>query len=220
MRPVRAAHSFINASDGIAVHVRPLPPVASAERQRACLASPVTAAAEIARGRARSRRAGGVGLGTSHARGSSMGFTKIVCPVDFSPCSREALRVAAELARDASAPLVLAHVWEPPRWATGEIQLAPGIVQDLVDAEEAELARWKVTARQLGAREVAVRFLTGVPWDEIVTLAQSDPGIDLVVMGTHGRTGIKHVLLGSVAEKVVRHAPCAVLVVRARAGSD
>lgn len=148
-----------------------------------------------------------------------MGFTKILCPIDFSAGSREALQVAAGLARDWSAPLVLAHVWEPPRWATGEIQLAPGVIQDMVDAEEAQLAAWKTTARELGAREVAVRFLTGVAWDEIVSLAHNDPAIDLVVMGTHGRTGIKHVLLGSVAEKVVRHAPCAVLVVRQREAS-
>jgi nucleotide-binding universal stress UspA family protein len=145
-----------------------------------------------------------------------MVFTKIVCPVDFSPCSREALRVAAELARDGSAELVLAHVWEPPRWSAGEVQIAPEVIQDLIDAGEAELERWKTTAKQLGALEVAVRFLTGVAWDAIIALVQGDPAIDLVVMGTHGRTGLQHVLLGSVAEKVVRHATCPVLVVRDR----
>ncbi|HEX7842011.1 MAG TPA: universal stress protein [Kofleriaceae bacterium] len=147
-----------------------------------------------------------------------MAFTKILCPIDFSPGSREALRLAAELARDAPAQLVLAHVWEPPRWSNGEIPLAPGVIQDMVDSEEAELARWKAEAQKLGAKEIAVQFLSGVPWDEIVTLVKSDPAIDLVVMGTHGRTGIKHVLLGSVAEKVVRYAPCPVLVARAREG--
>lgn len=149
-----------------------------------------------------------------------MVFTKILCPVDFSSSSREALRLAAELARDSAASLVLAHVWEPPRWSTGEIPLAPSVTQDMVDAEEAELARWKAEAEKLGAKEIAVQLLSGVPWDEIVTLAKTDPAIDLVVMGTHGRAGIKHVLLGSVAEKVVRHAPCPVLVVRAREGSE
>ena len=81
-----------------------------------------------------------------------MGFTKIVCPVDFSPSSREALRVAAELARDWSAALVVAHVWEPPRWSTGEVMIAPEVIQDMVDAEEAELENWKATAKQFGAR--------------------------------------------------------------------
>jgi nucleotide-binding universal stress UspA family protein len=145
-----------------------------------------------------------------------MGFTKIVCPVDFSPGSREALRIAAELARDWAAPLVVAHVWEPPKWSIGEVMIAPEVIQDMVDAEEAELENWKTTAKQLGAREVGTRFLSGVAWDAILSLLKDDPAIDLVVMGTHGRTGLKHVLLGSVAEKVVRHAPCPVLVVRER----
>ncbi len=145
-----------------------------------------------------------------------MGFRKIVCPIDFSACSREALRVTVELARDWSAALVLAHVWEPPWWSTGEVMVAPEAIQGVVDAEEAELERWKAEAKQLGAREVDARFLTGVAWDAILALVKADPAIDLVVMGTHGRTGLKHVLLGSVAEKVVRHAPCAVLVVRDR----
>jgi universal stress protein A len=145
-----------------------------------------------------------------------MGFTKILCPVDFSACSQEALRTAAELARDWSAQLVVAHVWEPPKWSTGEVMIGPEVIQDMVDAEEAELKNWKATAKQLGAREVGTRFLSGVAWDGVLALLKDDPAIDLVVMGTHGRTGLKHVLIGSVAEKVVRHAPCAVLVVRER----
>jgi nucleotide-binding universal stress UspA family protein len=144
-----------------------------------------------------------------------MGFTKIACPVDFSACSREALRVAVELAGK-SGSLVLAHVWEPPRWATGEVPVAPEVIQQMVEAEQAELDKWKATAQQLGAPAVTVRFLTGAAWDAIVSLLKADPEIDLVVMGTHGRTGLQHVLLGSVAEKVVRHAPCPVLVVRDR----
>jgi len=146
-----------------------------------------------------------------------MGFTKILCPIDFSPGSHEALRVAAELARESSAALVLAHVWDPPQWSLAG-ELAPGIIQEMVEAEELQLSRWKATAKELGAREVALELLTGAPWDQIVTAAQHDRAIDLVVMGTHGRTGLRHVLLGSVAEKVVRHAPCAVLVVRLREG--
>ena len=145
-----------------------------------------------------------------------MGFTKIVCPVDFSACSREALRIATELAQDWSAALVVAHVWEPPRWSTGEVMIAPEVIQDMIDAEKAELENWKATAKQLGAREVGTRFLSGVAWDAILALLKDDPAIDLVVMGIHGRTGLKHVLLGSVAEKVVRYAPCSVLIVRER----
>lgn len=93
----------------------------------------------------------------------------------------------------------------------------PGALQDTIDAEEAELEAWSAEARRIGAKKIAVRFVTGIAWDEIGAITRSDPAIDLVVMGTHGRTGLRHVVLGSVAEKVVRHAACPVLVVRARA---
>jgi universal stress protein A len=86
----------------------------------------------------------------------------------------------------------------------------------VADSEEVELAEWKAHAKELGANEVATRVLTGAPWDQIVAAARDDSAIDLIVMGTHGRTGLKHALLGSVAEKTVRHAPCPVLVVRSR----
>jgi universal stress protein A len=148
-----------------------------------------------------------------------MAFHNILCPIDFSPGAREALRVACELARGHKALLVLAHVYNPAQWAVGsEFQFAPSAIQQAVDAEEAELAIWKVHAKELGAPEVGTLFLTGSPWDRITRAAQDDPTIDLIVMGTHGRTGLKHVLLGSVAERTVRHAPCAVLVVRPREG--
>jgi nucleotide-binding universal stress UspA family protein len=143
-----------------------------------------------------------------------MGFHKILCPVDFSTGSREALRVAAERARESSAELVLVHIWRPP--LVGEFQFAPAAMQHMLESEQAELESWRVLATEFGAREVEARFVTGTPWDQIVKLAHADPAIDLVVMGTHGRTGLAHALLGSVAEKVVRHAPCAVLVVRSQ----
>lgn len=164
---------------------------------------------------ARRAQAAGVWAGTSRASRPGMGFTKILCPVDFSSGSREALRVAIEITRASPASLVLAYVSNPLQWSRSNIfQIAPNALQDALDAEQAELARWLLLAKDLGAREVAVRFLTGTPWDQIVQFARADRTIDLVVMGTHGRTGLAHVLLGSVAEKVVRHAPCAVLVVR------
>lgn len=147
----------------------------------------------------------------------AMMFHKVLCAVDFSSESRRALEIAAQLAKDANAPLVVVHVWQPAQWAAAEVQLAPGVIQDLLDAEHAQLATWRETACALRGADVEVRFLTGAPWDQIVGLARADQAIDLIVMGTHGRTGLQHVLLGSVAEKVVRHAPCAVLVVRATA---
>ena len=144
-----------------------------------------------------------------------MAFKKILCPVDYSDGSREAMHVAVELARKEQAVLVLVHVWERPIWLTGyERQLPSDVMAELFAAEETNLAAWKIDARKLGAPEVRTRFLEGAPWDQIVSAAREDPAIGLIVMGTHGRTGIQRALIGSVAERVVRHAPCAVMVVR------
>lgn len=140
-----------------------------------------------------------------------------MCPVDFSPGSREALHVAAGLAAVDGGELVLVHVWQPPVYVMGEtIGLSGDVVQALVNEAESSLARWKTEAEQLGVRKVTPVFMTGAPWHELVAAAKRDPAVDLIVMGTHGRTGLRHVLLGSVAEKVVRHAPCPVLVTRSR----
>ena len=144
-----------------------------------------------------------------------MSFRRILCAVDFSDPSREAMRVAAGLARESAATLVLVHVWQVPVWFTSpEYQLPETFMQETVDAATAELEVWKTHARKLRVSEVTTAFVRGVPWDRIVSAAKADPACDLIVIGTHGRTGLKHVLIGSVAEKVVRHAPCPVLVVR------
>ncbi len=145
-----------------------------------------------------------------------MTFKRILCAVDFSEDSKQAMHAAAELARQSQALLVLVHVWQPPLWlTTSEYQLPGELVQQTVDLAESTLENWKQEARKLGAPEIVTRFLTGTPWDQICSLAAHEPHADLIVMGTHGRTGIRRALIGSVAEKVVRHAPCAVMVLRA-----
>jgi nucleotide-binding universal stress UspA family protein len=159
-----------------------------------------------------------VPIGTSDASASDMSFQRILCPTDFSTNSREALRVAIDLARGPNASIVIVHVSEFGSWTTAQYRLAPDVMQDMIDAQEAELAKWKGIARELGAKEVTAVMLSGTPWDQIVSAAREN-AIDLIVMGTHGRTGLKHVLVGSVTEKVVRHAPCAVLVVRPKEGT-
>lgn len=141
-------------------------------------------------------------------------WKKILCPVDFSAGSREALKLAARLAIEEDAVLVIAHVWMPPTYFLGEtVGLPPSVVADVVNTAERELAEWQTEAETLGARRVESLFLTGAPWHEIVGVAKNDQTIDLLVVGTHGRTGLRHALLGSVAEKIVRHAPCPTLVV-------
>jgi nucleotide-binding universal stress UspA family protein len=144
-----------------------------------------------------------------------MSFRKILCPTDFSDGSRRALSLALEMA-SADAQLILVHVWEAP-YVYGPDAGIPGaaFVETKTLAENA-LATWKRDAEQLGARRTSTVLATGTPWHEIVELAKRDPSIDLIAMGTHGRTGLKHALLGSVAEKVVRHAPCPVLACRVR----
>jgi nucleotide-binding universal stress UspA family protein len=145
----------------------------------------------------------------------AMSFRKILCPIDFSEGSREALRLAVDkLGPDAH--LVLVHVWQPPFVYGPDAGFPGNVFIETKTLAENELATWKGQAEQLGARRVSTVLATGAPWHEIVELARQDPAIDLIAMGTHGRTGIKHVLLGSVAEKVVRHAPCPVLAVRVR----
>jgi len=138
-----------------------------------------------------------------------MKLRKILCPVDFSEGSGRALELAARLAREHGAELVVAHAWYLPPTAI-EYSLSPdaldAIREDAAHGLEDVVAR----ARGLGVTQLTSMLLEGLPWTRIAEAAE---GCDLIVMGTHGRTGLSHVLLGSVAEKVIRHAHCSVLVV-------
>jgi universal stress protein A len=148
-----------------------------------------------------------------------MAFKKILCAVDFSDNSREAMRRAADLVKATGGSLTLFHVIHVP--VVGYAESAPmmastgvELTQDLGVQAEQHLADWKVRAEEMGARNVSTQVVAGVPWHMIVEALDGDRTYDLVVIGTHGRTGLGRVLLGSVAETVVRHAPCPVLVVR------
>jgi universal stress protein A len=146
-----------------------------------------------------------------------MRFQKILAAVDFSPPSREAMRTAATLAAESGAQLTLAHFWQVPLIGA-ELPTPAQYIDDIRISAEQQLGDWTAEAERLAGKPVAGKPVAmvlgmGEAWDEIVKLCKRD-SYDLVVVGTHGRTGLKAVLLGSVAEKVVRHAPCAVLVVR------
>ena len=123
------------------------------------------------------------------------------------------------MAREANAELVLVHAWYVPLATFGGDYPMP---TDLVREVEADVQRGLATATdeatRLGAPRVTSRLLRGVPWDQIVETAREDPAIDLIIMGTHGRSGLARVLLGSVVEQVIRHAPCSVLAARAPGG--
>ena len=138
----------------------------------------------------------------------------ILVPVDFSPHSEVALRYATEFAIQFDADLYLLHVVQYPLTVGPEEWNVP---LDEFEANLQESARQHLEAVDTAPlsddarirREVRI----GSPSVEIVRAAR-EYEIDLIVVGTHGRTGLKHVLLGSVAENVVRQAPCPVLTVR------
>jgi nucleotide-binding universal stress UspA family protein len=131
-------------------------------------------------------------------------WRKVLCAVDFSECSRDALAIAADIARRLDAPLTIVHVRDD--------SAARGPGTD--DRElERELSRFKLYASEYVDGPVQTKLLVGPPASEIVGFARYG-GFDLVVTGTHGRSGVKRLVLGSVAERVLRNAPCPVLVTR------
>ncbi len=141
---------------------------------------------------------------------------KILCPTDFSEFSEQALRYACELAEKFQAEVHLLNVlqdYDAVAPGTGET-FAPFTewLPELRKQSEEQLAKlpgpdWTGKLRVLRTTSV------GAPVDKITKYAKAHQ-IDLIVQGTHGRRGVKHMLLGSVAENIVRYAPCPVLTVR------
>ncbi len=141
-------------------------------------------------------------------------WKKICCPIDFSDASRAAMEVGADLARRNGGELVLLHAYPIPGYTfpDGSVVASPRMMQELAEGAEKHLQEWRRDAEALGARVSTVKAV-GEPASEIVTFAR-ESGVDLLVLGTHGRTGLEHALMGSVAERVVRKARCPVLTVR------
>jgi nucleotide-binding universal stress UspA family protein len=119
------------------------------------------------------------------------------------------------MANEQDSELLLVHSWHIPATSfAGEYVYASDILQTLADDAQRALDGAVAEARKLGARRISSRMLNGLPWQKIVDVAKTEPGLGLIVIGTHGRTGLSRVLMGSVAELVVRHAPCPVLTIR------
>jgi nucleotide-binding universal stress UspA family protein len=133
----------------------------------------------------------------------------ILFPTDFSPASQEALVWATSLARDCGARLVIVHVEEPPM-AYGGGELYYGI--ETTNRDELRKSLADVVPADPAVR-CQHKLLVGDPATAIVETAEHD-NADLIVMGSHGRTGITRLLMGSVAEAVVRRARCPVLTVK------
>lgn len=144
---------------------------------------------------------------------------RILVPVDFSPCSQTALDYAVFVAERFKASLEVLHVWEAPQYLGMEVMVqVPGEVgQSLSQFVQAQarqdLDKMLEPLAQRSDLKVQGRLEAGEPYDVIIRVAEQMV-CDLLVVGTHGRRGLSHLLMGSVAERVVRRAPCPVLTVR------
>ena len=151
----------------------------------------------------------------------TLSIQNIIVPIDFSKMSVQAIQIAKQLARRFGASIHLAHV-RHLNYAPDFVAPAPPIVPFSFmtyeqNAEQTALKELKEVASECGVSSATCDVLSGAPpFDEICRLAQTVPA-DLVVMPTHGRTGLKHVFLGSTAERIVQHSSCPVLVTRGSA---
>jgi nucleotide-binding universal stress UspA family protein len=133
----------------------------------------------------------------------------ILHPTDFSERSDLAFRLACSLARDHGARLIILHVAEPPVPPTPSgIPIVPAVLD--LDSQREQLQRLRPADPKV---PVEHRLIVGAAAAEILDVAEASK-CDLIVMGTHGRTGLGRLLMGSVAEQVVRKAPCPVLTVK------
>jgi nucleotide-binding universal stress UspA family protein len=143
---------------------------------------------------------------------------RILHPTDFSGASGAAFKRAVAMAKADKAQLILLHVLAPPVPIAGEGYIPPNVYEDL-EASARKYAERKLAALQAKARQAGVRattlLLEGVVHEQIVRAAKSKK-TDLIVIGTHGRTGLAKFFLGSVASRVVTAAPCPVMTVRGR----
>jgi universal stress protein A len=142
-------------------------------------------------------------------------FTKILVATDFSDCSKEACAYALTLARKVDASLQVLHVINEP------VDLRGFYVPHIsFEQLEQEIADGAATMLDTFCKENLAEFsnftttiVTGVPFEEINRIAQ-EQNASLIVIGTHGRSGLDHLIFGSTAERVVRSAPCPVLTIR------
>ena len=136
----------------------------------------------------------------------------ILCPTDFSKLSMKAIEYAEQLARDADAELTLLHAFEIPatyNLAGQERPRDPRLQQQLNELLVDSVLQDKIHRRQHAG-----------PPGEVICWMAEDRSCDLIVMGTHGRTGLSHLLFGSVAEYVLQHARCPVVTIRERSPNE
>jgi universal stress protein A len=137
---------------------------------------------------------------------------RILVPVDFSECAQTALRYALGLAAQFEAELTLVHVVEQIVYP-GDWMYPPLALSDFATEKRDQVLEKMKSLVKSPDGNVRHIVRVGRAWQEVIELAKENK-TDLIVLATHGYTGLKHVLLGSVAEKILRHAPCPVLTVR------
>ncbi|QQS37835.1 MAG: universal stress protein [Ignavibacteriales bacterium] len=145
----------------------------------------------------------------------ALNYKKILVPIDFSDYSKSSLRYAVNFAKQFNAGIILVYVVEPiiypPDFSMGQIAIpTTGLEMDKRAVEELEKLAETEIPKDL-VKKTLVK--TGKPFYEIIDTAKEED-VDLIIISTHGHTGVEHILFGSTAEKVVRKAPCPVLTLR------
>ncbi len=140
---------------------------------------------------------------------------RILVPIDFSDNSKKALRYALPLAKQFGASITLINIIEPTVFPSdfgfGQMNF-PDLEQELIHKSQEELE--SIAASMSTPVKITSVVKTGIPFVEVTSYADEEK-IDLIIVATHGRTGVEHILFGSTAEKIIRKAPCPALVVRA-----
>jgi universal stress protein A len=146
---------------------------------------------------------------------------KILAPIDFSELSMEAMRGAIKLANDFSAEVYLVHIIAPhntfiPLPLATNAEQSRELAREAAMLQQAEEELKRIKKDEFGdSKKVSTFVAVGQPVEKLVEYARQQE-IDLILLATHGRTGAEHFVIGSVTEKLVRYAPCSVLVFRRR----
>jgi nucleotide-binding universal stress UspA family protein len=171
--------------------------------------------APVARVPGRKKRQAPLTQQQATAPGLALGIRTILVPIDFSIHSKNALKYAIPMAEQFGARLHLVYVVEPTIYPAdlgfGQVVL-PG-VEDELREKGAEELQGLIETEIAGKVEASSAVRTGNPHHEILSEAE-EKGVDLIVVATHGHSGVEHMLFGSTADRIVRHARCPVLTVR------
>lgn len=143
-----------------------------------------------------------------------MDVKKVLIPTDFSELSKTAIQEALPVIKKLDATIIFLHVLERLDHPDDMTALFDEGYAYLMDRSHALLNDLVIEAKQAGV-EATAELKNGVPHEEIVAVAQQE-NVDLIVMGTHGRTGFNHLMMGSQAERVLRKAPCSVMTTKAK----